>query len=181
MSIFGIWDSHKNSFPFPNFPGIVGIMPKLKFSFPFPKFPGIVGMGIPKKSLSRNISAHKIDLKIYRQVRPPSWAEVALGWDFFGIPIPKSRGFGIFFPRKIPKQKSRKIPNPRDWDFFWANPKISKIPGSHTFWDPTLFGKNPMGFKIPRDWDFFFVGLGISHEKATSAHEALRIDFFNCS
>ena len=54
--------------------------------------------------------------------------------------------------------------------FFWEFPKsrgFSKIPGNSQDWDPTLFGKNPMGFKIP-GIGIFFHGIGNSHEKATS-------------
>ena len=54
--------------------------------------------------------------------------------------------------------------------FFWEFPKsqgFSKIPGIFREWDPTLFGKNPMGFKIP-GIGIFFRGIGNSHEKATS-------------
>ena len=54
---------------------------------------------------------------------------------------------------------------------------FSKIPGNSRDWDPTLFGKNPMGFKIP-GIGIFFRGIGISHEKATSAYYHLPVYSF---
>ena len=84
-------------------------------------------------------------------------AELASGWDFFGIPDPKSRsrgfGIGIFYfgldqkipkipksrgsgsgfenPEKIPSEKSRKSRNPRDRDLFFRDiPGISRSGGA---------------------------------------------------
>ena len=43
--------------------------------------------------------------------------------------IPNSGDLGFFFSREIPKAKSQKIPNPRDWDFFSSKiPKSQEIP-----------------------------------------------------
>ena len=79
-------------------------------------------------------------------------AELASGWDFFGIPDPKSRsrgfGIGIFYfgldqkipkipksrgsgsgfenPEKIPKEKSRKSQNPGDRDRDFKTSKKSR-------------------------------------------------------
>ena len=76
--------------------------------------------------------------------------EVALGWDFSGIPNPISQipGFSGFFSQKNPKSK---IPG-----FFG-------IFGVGILWDfyPRLFEK------IPWDWDFFSWD-GKSHKIATS-------------
>ena len=49
-------------------------------------------------------------------------------------------------------------------DIFGIFLGIPKIPGNSRDWDPTLFGKNPMGFKIP-GIGIFFVGLGIPTKK----------------
>ena len=62
----------------------------------------------------------------------PSVPEVALGWDFFGIPIPKSQIPGIwdFFPPKNPEAKIPKNPKSPGLGFFFEqNPKIPKNPG----------------------------------------------------
>ena len=61
------------------------------------------------------------------------------------------------------------------WIFgiFWEFPKsqeFTKILWIFRDWDPTLFGKNPMEFKIP-GIGILFRGIGIFHEKATSAHK----------
>ena len=61
------------------------------------------------------------------------------------------------------------------WIFgiFWEFPKSQEFPKILWIfrdWDPTLFGKNPMEFKIP-GIGILFRGIGIFHEKATSAHK----------
>ena len=62
----------------------------------------------------------------------PYFTRGGFGMGFFWDPnsqIPNPGDLGFFFPRKIPKPKSRKIPNPRDWDFFLSKiPKSQKIP-----------------------------------------------------
>ena len=62
--------------------------------------------------------------------------------------------------------------------FFWEFPKsrgFSKIPGNSRDWDPTLFGKNPMGFKIP-GIGIFFVGLGIPTKKPPLVSNMFKIE-----
>ena len=86
---------------------------------------------------------------------------MALRWDFLGSQFPNPGDLG-FFPQKIPKAKSHMITNPRDWDF------LTKIPGIFRDWDTTLFGKNPMGFKIP-GIGIFFVELGFPTKKPPHA------------
>ena len=64
--------------------------------------------------------------------------------------------------------------------FFWEFSKsygFSKIPGIFRDWDPTLFGKNPMEFKIP-GLEFFFVGLGFPTKKPPLL-KMLKISFIN--
>ena len=60
------------------------------------------------------------------------WAEVALGWEFFGIPIRESQIPGIwdFIPPKTPEAKIPKNPKSPGLGFFFVgNPKIPKNPG----------------------------------------------------
>ena len=46
------------------------------------------------------------------------------------------------------------------WDFLGSQSRFGN-------WDPTLFGRNPIEFKIP-GIGIFFRGIGISYEKGTS-------------